>query len=167
MSFKPRRPKSMKFHAMAVGIICVVVTLLYFLMVPKEQAPYDPDQASGDRFVRVVDASWGLNCNTEINRLRSQGLTTVGEGDKKRPLTLVQPNNAMYAVTQLCNEKIKCSILATNETMDLDPLSSCYKDLVVGYRCFSVDRKWTRKAEQGTLLAIDCSEGVDQSKPIK
>lgn len=152
----------MKFHAIAVGIICVVVILLYFIIVPEEVAPHDPNMPTGDRFVRIVDATWGMNCNPEINRLRSLGHTTTG--DDKRPLNPVVLNNAMYAVTELCNEKVKCSVLATNDTLQLDPLSACYKELVVGYRCFSVDRKWTKKAEQGSIMTIDCSPDVDQAK---
>ena len=154
----------MKFHALAVSIICVVTVILYFIIVPREVAPYDPNVPTSDRYLRIVDATWGMNCNAEINRLCSMGQRTAGKDGTERPLTPVLLNNAMYAVTELCNEKIKCSILATNDTMNLDPLSACYKELVVGYRCFSVDRKWTRKAEQGTIMTIDCSPNVDQAK---
>lgn len=168
MAFKARRPKSLKFHALALGCICAVIVLLYFLIGPKNSGVVvDPYSPTGDRYVRIVDATWGLNCNPEINRLRSMGKTTTGEGDDERPLELVKPNNVLYAVTRICEDKIACDILAINATLDLDPLSACYKELVVGYRCFSVDRKWTRKTEQGTILKIDCNEGVDQSKPVQ
>lgn len=163
---KSNRPKSIKFHAIALGCICVVVILLYLLIGPstEEITPVDPDIGQGDRYVHIVDATWGQNCNSEINRLRGQGKTEIGEGPSKRPLEPVPFNNAAYAVTQMCNDRIKCSILATNEAMENDPLPSCYKELVVGYRCFGVDRKWVRKVEQGTTLSIDCNVGVDQSK---
>lgn len=165
---KFHRPKSLKFHAMALGSICVVVVVLYLLIGPTDTiAPGDPDQASGDRFVHIVDATWGQNCNTEINRLRGLGQATIGEGANKKTLTLVQPNNAIFAVTEMCDDKVKCNILAANDTLGIDPLSTCYKQLIVGYRCFSVDRKWTRKVEQGTLLTIDCNPDVDQSKATK
>lgn len=167
MPLKTRRPKSMKFHAIAVSIICVVVVVMYFIIVPKGGATLDPNAASGDRFVRIVDATWGMNCNTEINRLRGLGHTTTGDGDKKRPLTPVSINNAMFNVTELCGEKMKCSILASNESMGSDPLPACYKELVVGYRCFSIDRKWTKKTDQGTVMNIDCSADVDQAKETK
>lgn len=168
MSFKSHRPKSLKFHALALGIICVVIILLYLLIGPKAAGiAVDPNRPTGDRYVRIVDATWGLNCNAEIARLRNLGTTTVGEGDNQRPLEPVKPNNALYAVTALCEDKLACNIPATKEAMGLDPLAACYKDLVIGYRCFSIDRKWTRKVEQGTILTIDCNEGVDQSQPAK
>jgi len=157
----------MKFHAIAVGIICVLIVILYLIIVPDEVAPYDPDEATGNRFVQIVDATWGMNCNPEITRLRKLGHRTTGEGKSQRPLDLVTLNNAIYPVTELCNNKIKCNILATNDTMQADPLSACYKQLVVGYRCFSVDRKWTKKTDQGTIMTIDCSPNVDQAKETK
>ncbi len=167
-SKKSRRPKSLKFHALALGSICAVIIVLFLLIGPKElDAPIDPNRPTDDRYVRITDATWGLNCNAEITRLRGLGHTTTGEGDNERPLTLVQPNNAIYAVTALCEDKLSCDILAINETMDIDPLAACYKELIVGYRCFSVDRKWTKKTEQGSTLTIDCHEGVDQSKPAE
>ena len=166
MPTSKRRPKSLKFHALALGIICVVIIILFFLIGPKAVGvAADPNQPTGDRYVRIIDATWGLNCNPEINRLRGLGKTTVGEGEAQRKLEPVQLNNALYAVTARCEDTLACDILAINETFQLDPLSTCYKELVVGYRCFSVDRKWTRKTEQGTILKIDCHVGVDQSKP--
>lgn len=158
----------MKFHAIAVGTICVVVVLLYWIIGPTDFiAPGDPDQGVGDHYVHIVDATWGLNCNTEINRLRALGQTSLGEGASQRPLVPVNTNNAIFAVTELCNDKMKCNILAANDTLGIDPLSTCYKQLVVGYRCFSVDRKWTRKTDQGTIMTIDCSPDIDQSKAVK
>lgn len=161
-----RRPRSLKFHAIAVGSICAVVVVLYWLIGPSEQVvnPGDPNQAQGDRYVHIVDATWGQNCNTEINRLRGLGQNTIGEGTTARELKPVQFNNAIYAVTKICDNRIKCDILAANETLENDPLPACYKELVVGYRCFSVDRKWTRKVEQGAILTLDCNAEIDQSK---
>lgn len=168
MSKRPKshHKKSMKFHAMALGIICVVVVILYWLIGPSDEVvnPADPDKGQGDRYVHVVDATWGQNCNTEINRLHSIGQTTIGEGAAQRPLETVKFNNAMYAVTQMCDDRIKCNILASSDTLESEPLPACYKELVVGYRCFSVDRKWTRKVEQGAVLTIDCNADIDQSK---
>lgn len=164
--YKAKRQRSTKFHAIAVGSICAVVIVVFLLMGGPQQAATvaDPDIGQGDRYVHIVDATWGLNCNSEINRLRSMGQTSIGEGTAQRPLTPVQQNNAVFSATRTCEDRIKCNIIASNDLVEIDPLPSCYKELIVGYRCFSVDRKWTRKVEQGTTLSIDCNAEIDQSK---
>lgn len=161
------RPKSLKFHGIALGTITLVTVLLYLLMAPKEVAQVDPNKPIDDRYVRILDASWGLNCNTEIARLIRMGKTTIGEGENAIQLQPVQPNNATFVATEFCTDRVACDIPANNDTMKFDPLPNCYKELTVAYRCFSIDRRWSKTVDQGQTLTIDCHAGVDQAEKPK
>jgi len=152
---------NMKFHAMAIGSICVIVTLLYLVMGPSK-APADDGMAHGDRYVSVFTASWGLNCNSEITRLRSQAVTINPDGSAQPRPELVTPNNVLLPVGEICNGRLRCNFPVNAAVLGVDPLLSCYKELEVSYRCFSIDRLWTKKFSQGDTLSIDCSTDTQQ-----
>lgn len=159
------RPKSLKFHAMAIAAICAVIVILYAIMKPEPVATADPNAPVGDYYVRIVDATWGQNCNTEIQYLRQRGPLPAANSEAEPLPEPVKPNNVLQAVTDYCGKGVTCSLLADGSVLQTEPLASCYKELTVGYRCFSVDRKWSRTVEQGQTLVIDCHPEIDQSKP--
>lgn len=159
-----RRKKSLKFHGIAIGAICAVVIVLFLLIGPKEGAVVDPDAGQGDRYVRLVSATWGQNCNIEIDRLRKQGKVSIDRGGQKVPLTAVQPNNVLYQLSERCNDRITCNIVASKDVMGIDPLPTCFKRLSITYRCFSIDRAWRAEVPQGELLKIDCNQAADKDR---
>lgn len=153
--------KNLKFHAIAIAIISVIVVMLYQIMGPTEvsNAPLQPS----DRYVRVASASWGLNCNAFIADAKQAranaplAKNAQGQVVAQAPLKDVTPNNVIDPAKKLCDGKISCEILATSEVLSLDPIDNCFKKLNLSYRCFEMDRLTTTETNQGELLKIDCT----------
>lgn len=159
------RQKHIKFHAAALAIICFVVVVCFMLFGPKE-ATVSTEEVIGDRYIQIVNATWGKNCDAFVPQAQA-AWRTPAPGDKNAPArpAFAQFNNALPAVKQACEHKLACRVLAISDVLKTDPLPSCYKRLTVAYRCFDFDRLWNTDTGQGDLLAIDCHENAKTPKP--
>lgn len=153
---------NLKFHAIAIGSICLIVIVLFFIMQPETRAPVETSPyATGDRYVRIDSASWGMNCNQEISRRMRQPRDAEATD---KPLQLVSTNNVLLQMGELCNGRMVCQLSANSDILQEEPLSSCFKQLEVTYRCFSIDKLWRVQANQGDELIIDCKPEADAER---
>ena len=157
-----------KFHGIAIACICAVVTLIYFLTAPKTVVPVSPE-LQGDRYIQIYSATWGADCNSSIEQANAQLQTAPPEKDKngngivKKPVELVKPDNALAAVSKLCNGRLTCELKPDSDLLGIEPLASCYKKLELRYRCFAYDRLWSMSVDQGKPVKIDCNPNAAPS----
>ena len=162
--------KSLKFHIIAISIICVLVVGLSQMMGSSHSAtPQGPER--GDRYVRVVSATWGLNCNPFIKEAkRARETSALPKDDKgnvipQEPLKEMALDNILNSAKTLCDGKIACEVMATSDALGLDPMASCFKKLNLNYRCFELDRLRTTETNQGDMLKIDCAPPAATDAP--
>lgn len=151
----------MKFHIIAIAVICVVITLLFLLIGPKNTAPQDPN-ANSEFAIEIYSATWGLECNPYIQEANDHPKPPEKDANgnviAQQPLKFVQPNNVLEVVSRACNGQMRCDITPTADTLGVDPMPSCAKTLNLSYRCYSYDRLWNVSVGQGSTTAIDCNE---------
>ncbi|MES2983909.1 MAG: hypothetical protein V4735_01830 [Pseudomonadota bacterium] len=155
-----------KFHAMAISTLCVVITVLYFLIGPKPEVPAD-QQPVGSRYITIYSATWGENCNEAIQQTlaarthiplnKDKDKDADGNPIEHEKLQKVLPNNALSAMSALCNGKLSCNMRVDSETIGFDPMMSCFKKLQVSYRCYSYDRLISQSLNDGDTLAMNCA----------
>ena len=152
--------KNLKFHVIAIAAIIIVVTALYSVIGP-QKAPVTAAHTSGHA-IEIYSATWGEACNPAItDAMATRARTPAAKDDAGQtlpiePLQPVKPNNVLITVGDTCNGKTACTLRADSPSLALDPLTTCFKRLVVHYRCYSVDRLHTRDIGQGEILTIDC-----------
>lgn len=156
-----------KFHAMAMLIISGVILLLYAYMQSSKPAAVAASNQN-TRSIEIVSATWGMNCNDLIKKenekrlrykLRPQDLEQLHPDDRPvslEPMPIVVTNNVLKQVGELCNGKEHCAFSASDMALKSEPVSSCFKHLVVSFRCFSFDRLWKLGVGQGDNFIIDC-----------
>lgn len=158
------RQKHLKFHAAALGAICILIVLLYLLFGPEKAGPVE--EIVGDRFIQIDNATWGKNCDPYVETaLKNWTLPAQSDPAKpaKKPVAAVH-NNALTTISALCNGKLSCRVLADTATFKIDPLETCFKRLTVGYRCFTFDRLWNVEVSQGANLDLNCREDATAKK---
>ena len=157
--------KNIKFHAIAISIISVVIIVLYMAIGPKPTAQPDANAAlnPAGHYVRIAGATWGQNCDPFIDEaLRTQQATPIvtdasGKPVPLKPLAHVSVNNVLPTVKRICDGKMGCEVLANSDILGTEPLEACYKRLVIQYRCFDLDRVTSKEVDQGQLVKIDCT----------
>lgn len=158
-------PSSFKFHVIAVSIICLIVTGLYYTIGPKRFTAPGSVQ-TGEQHIRIVSASWGLNCNPAIETaIRERKASNTATPASTTPLAPVMPDNALDTLKAACEGKLTCSLIVNNETMQSDPLVSCFKKLELAYRCHTVDRLHSLSINQATPLKINCTNPSASDAP--
>lgn len=153
----------MKFHLLAVGVICTIITVVYTVSKPDPaQTPtVDPELAAG-RSVEIASATWGEGCNefmNELNRTTRSKPVELDENGQPKPqtiYTLATYNNVLERVTNACKGQISCSITPSDDALGVTPLHSCAKQLKITYRCYSFDRLWEATIDGGQTHTIDC-----------
>ena len=158
---------NIKFHAIAITLISLIVVILYFVMGPQQAS--STAQAPSKYAIKITNATWGENCNPYMaEAIAQQRSATVDPNAPAQPAIIpVKPDNALKQVAAACDGKPACEIPATIDTFG-DPLSGCFKSLVVGYRCFTYDLLTTKNIGQGELLQIDCaSQAAAAHAPTK
>lgn len=152
--------KNLKFHVIAISLICMIVAAIYELTganVPATSAA----QGSG-RSIRISTATWGLNCNPYIlsaKQAQSKAPLKKDANGQVIPSKSLQPvvlNNVLESVKTLCEGKPTCELFASNEVLGVDPIEGCFKKLDVHYRCFNADRLIITQTNQGELLKLNC-----------
>jgi hypothetical protein len=154
--------KKIRFHIIAVASICVLVTVLYQFFGPKPPAA-QPQAPTTSNAIAIYSATWGKNCNDAIPLANKQAQLSPardaqGNAVPHTPLPLVSDNNVLMTIGNLCNAKVACSFAANLETMAADPLVSCFKRLVLTYRCFETDRLRRIEVGQGEDVNLDCND---------
>jgi len=159
-------PRNYKFHTIALSAICALIIVLYVAMMPPAPPPTADNGGANDRFIQIDSATWGISCNPYIAKeLRDREFNPVqrdakGNVVEQKPLVLVETNNVLPIISAKCDGKIKCEILATSSSLEVEPMASCSKHLKVGYRCFSYDRLHLVDMSQSNTLKIDCDEAT-------
>ena len=161
---------NMKFHAIAIGAISVLVVLLYMLMGPAPEEQNVAHQPT-DRFARVSSATWGLACNAQISEVRqtqdNSPLQKDADGKviKNETMKPATVNNALDVVKKACEGQINCQIMASDEALGITLPAGCYKQLSVNYSCSDLDRLTVVNIDQGQSLKIDCMPDVAATAP--
>lgn len=163
--------KNLKFHLIAVSLICLIVAAIYNFMGANTPSPVAGQGST--RSIRIDSATWGLNCNPYIQSAKQAQVSAPLKKDANGqviPGKTLQPvvlNNALESVKKLCEGKPACELYATNDTLGVDPIEGCFKKLDVHYRCFTSDRLSIIQANQGELLKLSCVSPVasDASAP--
>ena len=161
--------KNMKFHAIAIAVITVVIVILYLLVGPKPQAPVVVKPT--DRAVRISTATWGLSCNQQIEEAQrsreSIPMAKDAEGKviQPEPLKKVEINNVLPVIKTACEGQLGCEVNATDDILGVHLLPGCYRQLNVNYRCSDVDRLTTVNIDQGQTLKIDCTDATASAPP--
>lgn len=161
-----------KFHAIAITLICSVVTVLYVFIGPKT-AKQQPEQTTNGRTVTISGATWGENCNAYMAQsIEDQNASPVEKDAKGYPVAKpiprrVTPDNVLKPVGEACDGKPVCELYVDASTLGVDPLPTCFKRLNVTYRCFSFDRLNTLDVGQGETLKIDCTQTAAPHAPAK
>ena len=155
--------KNIKFHAIAIALICGVITVLYVFIGPKP-AKQEVVQSANGRTIKIVSATWGENCNAYMAQAMEDQNAAPAEHDANGnviPKPILKPvvtDNVLQKVAAVCDGKPMCEFFADVTTTGVDPLPSCYKRLVTSYRCFSFDRLTSQDISRGETLKIDCSQ---------
>ncbi len=153
-----------KIHAAVIGVITAVFFIGYLLFSP---TPKTPEQmavinTSGIR-MQIEQASWGLKCNELYDAYKkradadAQSDKPPSENPNYSPPVLIQANNVLTKVKELCEGKDTCDITASSDVLG-NVFSDCSKDLEVSWRCFSYDRLQSGKASNGNVLSITCKK---------
>lgn len=161
------RSYNYKFHGIALAVICGLITIMYLILAPKPVAPVD-NTLRGDRYIEIYSATWGQECNAYIRQIIANPPAPQkdenGEIIKRPELKVVELNNVLPRVSEICNGRLECEIATNSETLGVEPLPSCFKRLEMSYRCFSYDRLWKRSIDQGKIEKIDCSANANSPK---
>lgn len=146
-----------QFHILAISVIVLVVSSIYALGVGQEPLTADQLALAGGKIIAIESATWGQQCNPQITEaIKERASRPVSKTGATEPLKLVEQNNVLEAVGKACNGKVSCDLRASASELGFDPLGSCYKRLVVRYRCFQFDRLTTLDINQGERLSINC-----------
>lgn len=137
-----------KFHLLASSIFVVLMVGAVVLLQPSSNA----DAKGPDRFIQVVNATWGVNCIEQVEEMRRTN--TLDDGDPVPES--IRRNNALLPLTKLCNNRETCEFKVNESYLGKPPVKSCFKELEVQYRCFLTDTLHTTNGEDNAPIAIDC-----------
>ena len=169
----------MKFHLIAITAICLTVVVVFSMREPPEEA-VSQAQSLSSQFIIIHSATWGMNCNqTVVQTIAEHRL--LAEKAAKQPTaapanapanpattpakpTMAQENNALMALTTLCNNKEKCTFKPTSALLGTMGVR-CFKDLEIAYRCFEVDRIRYASGKEDKEFTIDCSIAANTPQP--
>jgi hypothetical protein len=150
-----------KFHAIAIAAIIGVVSLASIVIGPATSGT--SSKATALQQIILVSATWGANCNEAIAQAQRTRESTPlprdaqGQVVPQPALVPVLTDNVHAAVSELCEGKPSCRFVANSKILGTDPLTDCYKQLQVSYRCFDLDRLNILTLDQGSQVTIDCN----------
>lgn len=121
--------------------------------------PTGPIIIDETRFINIIRASWGENCDGQKRRVSTSVTLGLSEqGTYETPYYEVEENNAYQIVSEKCNDQSYCDLTATSGFLGFDPAPHCTKLLTIEYRCFSYDKPWVKQAKEKQSMHIDCSD---------
>jgi len=101
--------KNIKFHALAISIISLVIVLLYAVIGPKPQSVSPATNGQLLKSIRIGNATWGLACNPFIDEAQrlAGGLQKDKDGNiiPATPIKRATVDNALVAVKSACEGK--------------------------------------------------------------
>ncbi len=145
---------NLKLHLILTGFVLIVVfgMLMATGKLDGKKAPDSaPHNLADERFIQVISATWGKNCNAYLRNVAEEA-----KSENKKPPELVEENNALRIVSSLCNGKETCGFKVQPAVMGFDPAQRCRKKLNVQYRCFLTGLAKKATASDTQPLAIDC-----------
>lgn len=145
---------NLKFHLIVstVFLLLIIGVLFVFSIKEKPQEAVDAN-APGGRFIQIAKATWGKNCNSQIEALHQSN--AMAEDGVPLP-EIVRDNNALRIVSSLCNGKDQCQFAVDPAVLGFNPMAKCRKAIEVEYRCFDIDRSKTVTSEDRGVVAINC-----------
>ncbi len=105
-------------------------------------------EATEAPFIQIVSATWGANCNALLQRFETPGTKTQTK--------LVARDNALRAISKLCNGKESCAFQVTPQNLGASPAPRCRKLLDMRYRCYMTDRAVSTQNKDNDTVSIDC-----------
>ena len=157
------RINNIKIHLVAIAAICTVITVTFFLM-GGDQTPKGPP-TRGNRYIQIDSATWGRDCDPYVVEALKKW-SPLQKPPTPRPRSAVN-NNALPAVKAACNDKLTCRFIATSDWVGDEPLASCFKRIVIRYRCFAYDPLTVIDAGQNDAVSIDCEHPVTPKPTAK
>jgi hypothetical protein len=147
---------NLKLHLAVIGVMTVALVGGYSLL-QKSPETASSKTVVGDRYIRIIHAHWGLNCNRQIQETAA---ITASQAESANPLLktkpkLVEPNNALTLMREQCERHMDCSVPLRSVTLG-NPMKNCVKELDIGWRCFSYDKLQTQRLSEGQTLSIRC-----------
>lgn len=154
---------SQKAHILIV-IGMVVMMYIAYSLVSRWQDFDKPDNATAPTlidesiYIQFDSATYGDNCNGRVmdsSIAQRLGVESYEKGGFKR--FVVNDNNALEAVKNVCGHTVKCKLTASESALGFDPAPRCDKHLKVSYRCFNFDVRKEATAGYGGDIEIDCT----------
>lgn len=144
----------------------IIVSVIFLLLIfgalsyfsASNQPAATPPSITSDRFIQVSRATWGENCNPYIESARQQ--VRMGKAQGPAP-EMVRRDNALRAVSTLCNNLEQCQFSLSLEGLGFDPVAECNKEFSMEYRCFLSDRNHKIVGEDGDTVLVDCTSTED------
>ena len=157
---------NIKFHAIAIALISLIVVALYSVMGPKQAT--SGAQAPSQYAIKIVNATWGEGCNPYMaEAIAQQQSATMDPNAPAQPMhKTVETDNVLKITGAACDGKPACELPVTIDTFG-DPLPGCFKSLTVSYRCFNYDLLTTKTIGQGEVLKVDCTTKPAANAPAK
>ncbi len=145
---------NLKTHIITTLAFLLLIGGAIYLFGGKEETPETATNPLTERFIQIVSATWGMNCNGQVERMIR---TQEKDNDGTIP-TLARKDNALLALSRQCNNKETCSVKVTPEFLGKPNVTSCHKNFTAEYRCFMTDRAHAIELEDGGSVTIDCTE---------
>lgn len=145
-----------KYHLAAIGVITVIVLVLFYAL--REEPVVTPSGEpvfAGSHYIQVATATYGLNCNASIKYYKRQAQSM---GMDESEIVEIESNNVLKVVSSICNGKPECSLTADSQSLGIDPLPSCSKNLTVNFRCFAFDKARVRVIRPGDTAVLACKQ---------
>lgn len=163
-----------RLHVVGLGAIISIVVIMFWasgaLNSAQNAAPTvgGTKRFTGERFIQISSASWGLNCNRTIER-HNQSVDEAERNfakDAPKRIDEVNKDNALLALSRMCDGRTLCKISKVKtSTIGLEPIGlRCNKELEVSYRCFEFDRAQELTVKQNKPLEIDCRKPKDEAR---
>lgn len=152
--------RNWRVHALAITAITAVIYILFLLINPKS-SENEPATISSSHFVQINSASLGLDCNRSLDRAVKEATEKRAslprqERDNIDIPEAIRRNNALSAISELCNGKELCQFRVNRQTIPAKTMKDCDNKLELSYRCFEIDRLHTLTVGQGDEVTLDC-----------
>lgn len=152
--------RNWRVHALAITAITAVIYILFLLINPKS-SKNDSVTFSGTHYVQINSASLGLDCNRSLDRAVKEATEKRAslprqERDNIDIPEAIRRNNALGAISELCNGKELCQFRVNRLTIPVRTMKDCNNKLELSYRCYEIDRLHTLTVDQGDEVTLDC-----------
>jgi hypothetical protein len=152
-----------RFHVLAILAICTIVIGLHSILSNPQKTI--TIQEIGNRYVRIYQADWGLNCNAAIatamqsaqyQRATVRPLPGTTSTTTPLPLAYATPGNALKTITNECAKTLECAFIASTEIFG-QVHQGCAPELKIGYRCDPIERLQQRTFRMDESVKITCT----------